>query len=102
MEHIVQFAIGIDDERIKKNITESAEKQIIGSIKNDVENMLFYHDYYGRDINKSNPKDWVVDIVREVINENKEAIIEVATAELAKNMSKTKAVKEAITKVVES
>lgn len=41
MEHIVQFAIGIDDEAIKKRITESAEKQITDSIQKDVEKMIF-------------------------------------------------------------
>ena len=50
---------------------------------------------------KNNPKEWVKDMVKEVIEANKDQIIEAAVAELAKNMAKTKAVKEAIAKVVE-
>lgn len=33
MEHIVQFAINVDDERIKAICEESAAKQIIDDIK---------------------------------------------------------------------
>lgn len=101
MEHIVQFAIGIDDEAIKKRIAESAEKQIVESIKEDVENIMFNYEYYIGKINKSDPKSWVEDLVKEVIEANKDQIIKGATEELARNMAKTKAVKEAIAKVVE-
>ena len=55
MEHIVQFAIGIDDEAIRKRIAESAEKQIVASIKEDVESILFNYEYYSGKINKNNP-----------------------------------------------
>lgn len=101
MEHIVQFAIGIDDEAIKKRIAESAENQIVASIKEDVENIMFNYEYYSGKINKSKPKNWIEDMVKEVIEANKDQIIKGATEELARNMAKTKAVKEAIAKVVE-
>lgn len=32
MEHIVQFAVGIDDEAIQKRIMETAHNQIIDAI----------------------------------------------------------------------
>lgn len=101
MEHIVQFAIGIDDEAIKKRIAESAEKQIVASIKEDVENIIFNYEYYSGKINKNNPKSWVEDLVKEVIEANKDQIIKGATEELARNMVKTKLVREAIAKEVE-
>ena len=41
------------------------------------------------------------DLVKDVIEANKDQIVEAAVAELAKNMAKTKAVKEAMAKVVE-
>jgi len=44
----------------------------------------------------------VKDLVKEVIEANKDQIIEAAVVELAKNMAKTKAVKEAMAKVVEN
>lgn len=33
MEHIVQFAISIDDDKIKRNIENNVEKQVINKIK---------------------------------------------------------------------
>lgn len=48
MEHIVQFAIGIDDEAIKKNLEKSAVKQITKNIQADVETAMFNSRYnYG-------------------------------------------------------
>ena len=101
MEHIVQFAIGIDDEAIRNRINQSAEKQITESIKNDVEETIFNHGWRSGEIDKNSPKEWVKDLVKDVIEANKDQIIEAAVVELAKNMAKTKAVKEAIAKVVE-
>lgn len=101
MEHIVQFAIGIDDNAIKNRITDNAEKQITASIQKDVEKTIFNPGWKSGEIDKNSPKEWVKDIVKDVIEANKNQIIEAAVAELARNMAKTKAVKEAITKVVE-
>ena len=101
MEHIVQFAIGIDDEAIRNRVTESAEKQITESIKKDVEGNIFHKEWNRSNVDKNNPKEWVKDMVKDVIGANKDQIIEAAVVELAKNMAKTKAVKEAIAKVVE-
>lgn len=100
MEHIVQFAIGIDDEAIRKRITESAEKQITDNIQKDVERVIFNGGWNTGKVDKNSPKEWVKDIVKDVIEANKDQIIEAAVVELAKNMAKTKAVKEAMTKVV--
>lgn len=103
MEHIVQFAIGIDDEAIKKTIKERAESDIIDSIKKDVAMIMFESSGYscGTIVNKNYPKPWVLDIVKSIIEEHKDQIIEAAIAELAKNMVRTKAVKEALAKVVD-
>ena len=98
MEHIVQFAIGIDDEAIRKRIEASAENQIIDSIKSDVTDQIF---------RKSNWKDetqlhsWVKDIVVEAILEHKDEIIKSAAMELCEYMKRTKAVREAVAGAVE-
>lgn len=101
MEHIVQFAIGIDDEAIRNRITESAEKQITESIKKDIERNIFRKEWNSINVDKNNPQEWVKDMVKKVIEANKDQIIEAAVAELARNMAKTKAVKEAIAKEIE-
>ena len=100
MEHIVQFAIGIDDEAIKNRITDTAEKQITESIQKDVEETIFDHGWRSEEVDKNSPRNWVKDMVKNVIEANKDQIIKGATEELARNMAKTKAVKEAIAKVV--
>ena len=98
MEHIVQFAIGIDDEAIRKRIEASAENQIIDSIKSDVTDQIF---------RKSNWKDetqlhgWVKDIVVEAVLEHKDDIIKSAAMELCEYMKRTKAVREAVAGAVE-
>lgn len=46
MEHIVQFAIGIDDDAIRERIVANAEKEIIKDLKQDVANKLFEAYYY--------------------------------------------------------
>lgn len=35
MEHIVQFGINIDDDKIKQTIENNVMKQVAGAIKND-------------------------------------------------------------------
>ena len=35
MEHIVQFGISIDDDKIKQTIENNVMKQVAGAIKND-------------------------------------------------------------------
>lgn len=107
MEHIVQFAIGIDDEAIKKNLEESAVKQITKNIQADVEKAMFNSRYsygYGQssEVDKDSPKEWVVDMVKDVIEVNKDQIIECAITELTKNMMRSKTVREAVKGAVEN
>ena len=98
MEHIVQFAIGIDDEAIRKRIEASAENQIIDSIKSDVTDQIFRKSNWK---NETQLHSWVKDIVVEAIPEHKDDIIKSAAMELCEYMKRTKAVKEAVAGAVE-
>ena len=93
MEHIVQFAIGIDDEAIRKRIEASAENQIIDSIKSDVTDQIFRKSNWK---NETQLHSWVKDIVVEAILEHKDDIIKSAAMELCDYMKRTKAVREAV------
>ena len=98
MEHIVQFAVSIDDDRIQKIMEESAAKQIaddIKSVSHGVKN-------YSGDLNKEpeNLKKLFKESIDEYVKENADKIIEIVVPELVKNMMKTKKVKEAIEGVV--
>ena len=97
MEHIVQFAVGIDDDRIQKLMEEAAAKQIIDEIKE------FSHGktYYGNNLNNEpkNLREIFKEEIAQYVKEHADEIISMVVTELSKNMMKTKKVKEAIEEV---
>ena len=106
MEHIVQFGIGIDDEAIRKIIMEKAEQSILDDLKKqirtDIDNQIFVIDrgWYGKDYKRVGLQDWVKDLVEKTLKDNKDQIIKMASERLADKISRTKAVKEAMTEKV--
>ena len=98
MEHIVQFAIGIDDEAIRNRIEQTAEKQIIDSIREDISDRIFRETTWAKN---SVLQNWVKDIVVEAVLEHKDNIIKSAAMELCEYMKRTKAVREAVAGAVE-
>ena len=99
MEHIVQFAISIDDEAVKKICEESAAKQI----KDDILDFSHGQDRWN---NKRNPSpvhltEMFQDEIKEYIKEHGDEIVSLAVAEVARNMMKTKQVKEALGNLTE-
>ena len=106
MEHIVQFGIGIDDEAIRKIVMEKAEKSILNDLKKqirtDIDNQIFVIDkgWYGNENRRVGLQDWVNDLVAKLLEDHKTEIIERASERLADKMSRTKAIKEAMTEKV--
>ena len=96
MEHIVQFAIGIDDEAIRTSIMSRAEKEIINAITRNIEDRIF-EIRYGRNIGLNEKSE---KIVEEWLNDHKSEIIEKAAEHLADKLSRTKAAKEMLAEVV--
>ena len=96
MEHIVQFAISIDDQTIAEKIEKNAEKEIIKHIEQQVRNGLFEH-YYSRDADeKSGLNAYSQSIVENFLKKHKDEIVEKAAAFLAEKLVRTKAGKEAL------
>ena len=105
-EHIINFAIGIDDDAIIKTVQEKAVSSITQDIKVDVLNRLFEGRYYGdKAISKSyggeieldnhaRLTDFATDIVKEAMEQYKDDIIDKAAAILADSYRRTKAWKE--------
>lgn len=98
MEHIVQFAIGIDDEAIRKRITETSEKQIINRLYEECITAVIgqaprvWGGYDDRDKQfKRALNDLVFQAVDKIVTENKDAIIENAAQILADRIGRTKA-----------
>ena len=88
------------------HITGKAEDETVAEIKRLAKNKLLEakHSYsyiYGgirntlRDADSTDPlQDWVKDMVKELLNENKDLIIEKAAHELALSMSRSKTVRD--------
>ena len=96
MEHIVQFAISIDDDTIVKRVTENAEKNITNDLKQQVANRMFERSYYQKnaDPERDPLSNFSKNIIDNFFNENKEIIIEKAAELLADKLSRTKKAKE--------
>ena len=92
-EHIVQFAVGIDDDAIRKICEESAAKQILEDIKE------FSHgkSYYGNRLNEEpkNLREIFVDEIRNYIKEHADEVLQLAVQEVVKGMTRSKKFKEA-------
>ena len=98
MEHIIQFAIGIDDDRIVKLVEDNASKQIIGDLKQQVANRIFSTYYCGQNANPSTDKlsDLSVQIVSDFLKDNKDVIVERASELLADKILKSKTMRDKI------
>lgn len=98
MEHIVQFAVGIDDDAIRKYCEESAVKQIVKDV------MDFSHgkDKWSGKVNPNpeNLKDLFVDEIRKYVNEHVDEVLQSAVQEVAKGITRSKKFKEATDTVV--
>lgn len=96
MEHIVQFAVGIDDDAIVKKIEEYAVKTITTELKQNVADKIFEPYYTSRRANPvSDPlSKFSANIVGQFLDENKEVILEKAAAMLADKMYRSKTVRE--------
>lgn len=96
MTHILQFAVDIDDEKIKSVIIEEAKKKVLATIVSDVEEVLCSElCYIPRSDSGKNLKglrDMVNDQVTKIIESHKDKIIELASDKLAERLSRSKKV----------
>ena len=98
MEHIVQFAIGIDDNGIKERIEKSAEKQITERLYHDIARSLAGNTRwteYPISIELEGAFRRVAkEAVDNVVNQNKDEIIKETATILSDRIFRTKAAKE--------
>ena len=113
-DHILNFAIAIDDDAIIKSIQKNAEKQIINDIKKGLINTIFATGYYGNQsavsINRYDDSISITqgavlteaakEIVKNIMAEYKDEIIAAAAKELADSFKRTKKWKEKTEEVV--
>lgn len=97
MEHIVQFAVGIDDDAIVKEVTKYARDQIIKDLNQQVKENVFdiYKSGWGAETNKG-LQNWAKDRIDIFLNENKEEILNRVTSRLVDRVMGSKAMKEIV------
>ena len=94
MEHIVQFAVSIDDHAITEHVTKNAENEIIKDLKQQVTNKMFNSRYYrcNADPEKDPLSEWAKkEIIDAFLENNKEQIISEAAKALAEKLARSKA-----------
>lgn len=115
-EHILNFAVGIEDDKIIDAVMENAKNSIIDDIKKSVIDRMFDDrcGFYNRSVCEFDKRtasykvkrdavlsDMSKDIIEKIFAENKDRIIELAAKELADSYKRTKAWKEKTAEVTE-
>lgn len=100
MEHIVQFAISMDDKVIKERVEAAAEKEIINNIQQEVRDILFTpNDYRMRKTKPGDPlSTYSQHLIEEFLSKNKDELLDKAAIYLADRLCRTKAARDIITK----
>lgn len=96
MEHLVQFAISVDDEKIKQTIENNVMKQVVNKLSEECLNEIA-----DKESNYTyNTRQLVNDNVQKFFDKNKDLIIFETSNKLAEKLVKTKAVREAVEKLL--
>lgn len=99
MEHIVQFAIGVDDDAIRQRVEQSAEKVITQQLADDIKKTFYETDYYGRTSNR--PSSFVLAKIDSFLEDNRDDILEMAADRIAEKLARSKRGKEILEKCKE-
>jgi hypothetical protein len=99
MEHIVQFAIGIDDKAIQNRIEEYAYRDVLDKLAKEATDTVFAHtNVYSRE---NMWKTLMVDALQRFLEERKDEIIDKAANMLADRFQRTKKYREAMGTAIE-
>ena len=94
MEHIVQFAINIDDKTIQNRIEEHAYTDVLAKLTKEAVDSVFAHtSAYSREIMW---KSLIGDALQSFLEERKDEIIDKAANMLADRFQRTKRYREAM------
>ena len=99
MEHIVQFAIGVDDERIQQIMEAKAADIIAKEIMDATRSYRVYGSGYAEKPDKL--AAYFHEEVEKLVKENRDEIINAAIEKAAAKIANSKKVKEAIGDILE-
>lgn len=98
MEHIVQFAIGIDDKTIQNRIEEHAYTDVLDKLAKEATDTVFAHtNAYSRE---NMWKTMIGNALQSFLEERKDEIIDKAANMLADRFQRTKKYREAMGAVI--
>lgn len=96
----VPVTIGVDEERIAKEIERDVKQQVIDKIAKDIENTIYdQRNYYGD--RKEPLRKMVREEIMNFLEKHETLIVNTAAEKLADKLSRTKAVKEKAAAVAE-
>lgn len=97
MEHILQFAVSIDDEAIEAKIEEKAIEKLSNELLDGVKKSFGVRkSWQGDNYADSLIMDIVTDTVKKICKDHEDEIVKNATAIAAERLVKTKSFKEKI------
>lgn len=97
----VPVTIGVDEEKILKEIESNVESQVVNKITEEVKEIIYKkRTYYDRDVNEP-LREMVIEEVHNCIKLNEELIIKEAAKTLVEKMARTKVYKEAVKEAAE-
>lgn len=93
----VPVTIGVDEEKIANEIHNNVEAQVINKITNEVEKLIFQIDNWTGKVDRSRNaplRDMIYERIDNILEANKDQIIELAANKLAERLGRSKAVKD--------
>lgn len=91
MEHIVQFAIGIDDEAVTERVIAAATNELIKDVKSNIYKKGYYSSGF---------TDTVENIIKTAVSEYKDEIVDRASEMLFNSIRHSKKYKEIVSNVL--
>ena len=92
MQHIFNIAINMDDETIKRQVAEKAEKEIMANLQREVGRVIFARNSYAHNgYDERHLSDWAKRQFDDFLANNKNEIIAGAAKELADRLARSKA-----------
>lgn len=97
----IPVTIGVDEERIAKEVAKNAEAAVVNEIVAEVKDIIFTDRGYGARYSNEPLKDMVKDEIKEFMASKEDIIVKEAAKLLADKLFRSKAVKEKVLEVVE-
>ena len=97
MEHILQFGISIDDDAIKRNVERVTTDKLASQLKDEIRSTILCDKGWGG----SGFTDMAEEIIRDVMNEYKEDILERAVQMVVDTIKHSKKYREALINIAE-